>query len=39
MLSAVIDAKEGWEVAIADVPNAFVQTKLQDKDDKVVMRL
>ena len=39
MLSAVIDAEEGREVAIADVPNAFVQTKLQDEDDKVVMRL
>ena len=39
MLSAIIDAKERREVAIMDIPNTFVQTKLEDEDDKVVMHL
>ncbi len=36
---AVIDAKERRDVAVIDMPNAFVQTRLEDDDDKVVMRL
>ena len=36
MLTATIDAKEGRDVAIIDIPNAFVQTKM---DDKVVIKL
>ena len=36
LLTAVVDAAEGRDVAIVDIPNAFVQTKL---DDVVHMRL
>ena len=38
LLTAVIDAKEHRHVAVIDIPNAFVQTRL-DEEDKVVMRL
>jgi hypothetical protein len=39
LLTAVINAKERRDVAVIDIPNAFVQTRLEDDDDKVVMRL
>ena len=29
MLTAVIDAKEGREVAVVDIPNAFIKTQNQ----------
>ena len=39
MFTSVIDAQEGYDIAIADVPNAFIQTHLTQDDDKVVMQL
>ena len=30
LLTATIDAKEGRDVAIIDIPNAFVQTRIED---------
>ena len=39
MLTAMIDTKEGQDIAIADVPNTFVQTQLKDDNDKVIMCL
>ena len=39
LLTATIDAAEGWDVATIDIPNAFVQTRLDDDSDKVLMRL
>ena len=30
LLTAVIDAREGRDVAVIDIPNAFVQTRLED---------
>ena len=39
LLTATIDAAKGRDVAIMDIPNAFVQTKLKDKDGKVIMRM
>ena len=38
LLTAVIDAHEGREVATVDIPNAFVQTDL-NPDEMIVMRL
>ena len=35
----VIDAQEDHDVAIAVIPNAFIQTHLTQDDDKVVMQL
>ena len=39
LLTAVIDVQEGQDIAICDVPNAFIQTRLEDDKDKSVMRL
>jgi hypothetical protein len=39
LLTAVIDAHEGRNVAVIDIPNAFVQTSLEDDADKAIMRL
>jgi hypothetical protein len=30
MLTVVIDAKEGWDVMTANVPNAYIQTKMPE---------
>ena len=39
LLMAMIDAAEGWDVATIDILNAFIQTRLDDDSDKVLMRL
>jgi hypothetical protein len=39
LLTAVIDAKEWREVAVIHICNAFVQNRLENEDDKAVMRL
>ena len=39
MLSCLIDAKEHRDVAVIDIPNAFVQTQLENDEDKAIMRL
>ena len=39
LLMAMIDAAEGRDVATIDIPNAFVQTRLDDDSNKVLMRL
>ena len=37
MLTAAIDAAKGRNVAIVDIPNAFIQTKLEDETDMAIM--
>jgi hypothetical protein len=39
LLTAVIDAKEGRDVMTADIPNAFVQTDLDNGEEKMVMKI
>ena len=39
LLMAMIDAAEGRDVATIDIPNAFIQTRLDDDSNKVLMRL
>ena len=39
LLTSTIDAKEGRDVAIIDIPNAFVTTRIEDKKDIVIVRL
>jgi hypothetical protein len=39
LLTAIIDAHEGCDVAVIDIPNAFFQTRLEDDADKAIMRL
>src|SRR5210317_715745 len=38
-LTSVIEAHEGRDVATVDIPNAFIQTKIENEADKVVMRM
>ena len=39
ILTSTIDAKEGRDVAIIDIPNAFVTTRIEDKRVIVIVRL
>lgn len=42
MLTAVIDAKEGRDVATCDIPNAFIQTEVQERDkdgNRMIMKI
>ena len=42
MLTVVVDAKEGRDVMTADVPNAFIQTKMPEMkkgDERVIMKI
>ena len=39
LLTATINAKEGRDVAIVDIPNAFVTTRIEKKDDIATIRL
>ena len=39
LLMATIDAAEGWDVTTIDILNAFIQTRLDDNSNKVLMRL
>ena len=38
LITAVIDAKEDRDVAVIDIPNAFIQTE-QPEEEKVIMKL
>ncbi len=39
LLTSLVDAQENCDVAIVDIPNAFIQTVVDDNEDKVVMRI
>jgi hypothetical protein len=41
MLTCVIDAQEGRDVAVVDIPNAFVQTVVSEEDAEhhVIVRI
>lgn len=39
MLTAIIDAEEGRDTAVVDIPNAFIQTRVENDKDKVIIRL
>ena len=39
LLTSTIDAKEGRDMAIIGIPNAFVTTRIEDKKDIVIVRL
>ena len=39
MLTWVVDANENREVAIVDIPNAFVQTVVEDEKDRAFIRI
>ena len=39
LLTSIIDALEERDVAIIDIPNAFIQTQVQDAKDRVIIRI
>jgi hypothetical protein len=39
LLSCIIDAKEGRDVAVINIPNAFIQTRVEDEGDMVIIRI
>ena len=39
VLTSVIDAEEDRETAVVDVPNAFIQTVVEDKSKRVIVRI
>ena len=39
LLISVIAAEEGRDVAIVDIPNAFIQTKVEHEKDMAIIRV
>ena len=39
LLSCIIDAEENRDVAVIDIPNAFIQTRVEDEKDMVIIRV
>lgn len=39
LLSCIIDAEEGRDVAVIDIPNAFIQTRVEDEADMAIIKI
>jgi hypothetical protein len=39
LLTSLVDAQENRDIAIVDIPNAFIQMVVENNEDKVVMRI
>ncbi len=39
VLTCMIDAKKNQDVATIDIPNAFIQTVVEDSKDRVIIRI
>jgi hypothetical protein len=39
LLSRIIDAKEEWDVAVVDIPNAFIQTRVENEKDMAFIKI
>ena len=39
LLTSIIDAHEGRDVSVIDIPNAFIQTRVDDPKDQVIVRM
>jgi hypothetical protein len=37
VLTCILDASEDWDIAVVDIPNAFVQTVVEDKEHHVIV--
>ncbi len=37
LLTSIVDAREGRDVAVVNIPNAFIQTKVDDAKDRVII--
>ncbi len=38
LLTSIVDAAEKRDVAIIDIPNAFIQTRIESEKDRVIIR-
>ena len=38
-MTSIVDALEGRDVAVIDIPNAFIQTRVYDAKDCVIVRI
>jgi hypothetical protein len=39
LLSCIIDADEGRDVPVIDIPNAFIQTRVEDEKDMAIIKI
>jgi hypothetical protein len=39
LLSCIIDAEERRDVAVVDIPNAFIQTRIEDEKDMAIIKI
>ncbi len=39
LLTSIVDAHERRDVAVIDIPNAFIQTRVNDPKDRVIIRI
>ena len=39
LLTLIVDALEEQDIAIINIPNAFIQTRVQDAKDRVIIRI
>jgi hypothetical protein len=39
LLTSIVDAHKGRDVAVVDILNAFIQTKVDDAKDRVIIRI
>jgi hypothetical protein len=39
LLTCIIDADEGRDVTFIDIPNAFIQTRVEDEEDMDIIKI
>jgi hypothetical protein len=39
LLTCILDAKEERDVAVIDIPNAFIQTRVEDEKDMTIIKI
>ena len=39
LLTCIIDAEEERDVAVVDIPNAFIQTRIEDEEDMAIIKI
>jgi hypothetical protein len=39
LLTCIVDAEERRDVAVIDIPNAFIQTRIEDEADMAIIRI
>ncbi len=39
LLSCIINAEEGRDVAVINIPNAFIQTRVEDEGDMAIIKI